>query len=120
MNTKLIYWIYTILLLPACMFYSFKGSLPAHIHSISLAPVVNESTEFSAAEILNDELNKLMVAENVLDIVTLANWVLFSECTDNPQPPVCCCAGDMGTDFSWNVLDIVALANCVLTGSCGS
>ncbi len=51
------------------MFYSFKGSLPAHIHSISLAPVMNESTEFSAAEILNDELNRLMVGENVLDLV---------------------------------------------------
>ena len=52
------------------MFYSFKGSLPAHIHSISLAPIINESTEFSAAEILNDELNRLMLEENVLDIVT--------------------------------------------------
>ena len=31
---------------------------------------MNESTEFSAAEILNDELNKLMVGENVLDIVS--------------------------------------------------
>ena len=43
--------------------------MPAHINSISLAPVINESTEFSAAEILNEELNKLMVNENVLDIV---------------------------------------------------
>ena len=46
-----------------------KGSLPAHIHSISLAPVANESTEFVAAIILNEELNELMVSENVLDIV---------------------------------------------------
>jgi hypothetical protein len=30
---------------------------------------MNESTEFSAAEILNDELNRLMVGENVLDLV---------------------------------------------------
>ena len=70
MKTKFIFWISWILLFPACMFYSFRGSLPVHIHSISLSPVMNESTEFSAAEILNDELNKLMVAENVLDIVT--------------------------------------------------
>ena len=70
MKPTIILYFSSILLLPACIFYSFKGSLPSHIHSISLAPVVNESTEFSAAEILNDELNELMVAENVLDIVS--------------------------------------------------
>tara|TARA_B100001123_G_C15056935_1_gene925930 strand:+ start:126 stop:698 length:573 start_codon:yes stop_codon:yes gene_type:complete len=52
-----------------CLFYSIRGSLPVHINSISLAPVVNESAEFEAAEILNEELNELMVSENVLDIV---------------------------------------------------
>ena len=70
MKPKIILYFFSVLLLPSCMFYSFRGSLPPHIHSISLAPVMNESTEFSAAEILNDELNKLMVGENVLDIVT--------------------------------------------------
>ena len=70
MKIKLIYFIATVLLFPACMFYSFRGSLPVHIHSIALAPVMNESTEFSAAEILNDELNRLVVGENVLDLVT--------------------------------------------------
>ena len=58
-----------IMFFQGCLFYSIRGSLPAHINSISLAPVINESTEFSAAEILNEELNKLMVNENVLDIV---------------------------------------------------
>ena len=56
-------------LFQGCFFYSIRGSLPAHINSISLAPVVNESAEFAVAEILNDELNELMVNENVLDIV---------------------------------------------------
>ena len=72
------------------MFYSFKGSLPAHIHSISLAPVMNESTEFLAAEILNDELNELMVGENVLDLVTPDQAdsqleVVITSVTDIPQ-----------------------------------
>ena len=58
-----------IFLIQGCFFYSMRGSLPAHINSISLAPVVNESSEFAVAEILNDELNELMVNENVLDIV---------------------------------------------------
>ena len=56
-------------LFQGCYFYSMRGSLPVHINSISLAPVVNESAEFAVAEILNDELNELMVNENVLDIV---------------------------------------------------
>ena len=58
-----------IMLFQGCLFYSIRGSLPAHINSISLAPVVNESAEFEAAEILNEELNELMLNENVLDIV---------------------------------------------------
>ena len=58
-----------ILLFQGCWFYSIRGSLPVHISSISLAPVINESAEFAAAEILNEELNELMVNENVLDIV---------------------------------------------------
>ena len=57
-------------LFQGCFFYSMRGSLPAHIKSISLAPVINESPEFAVAEILNEELNELMVSENVLDIVT--------------------------------------------------
>ena len=58
-----------IMLFQGCLFYSIRGSLPAHINSISLAPVVNESAEFEAAKILNEELNELMLNENVLDIV---------------------------------------------------
>ena len=58
-----------ISLFQGCFFYSMRGSLPAHINSISLAPVVNESAESVVAEILNEELNELMVSENVLDIV---------------------------------------------------
>ena len=58
-----------IFLVQGCFFYSMRGSLPAHINSISLAPVVNESAEFAVAEILNEELNELMMNENVLDIV---------------------------------------------------
>ncbi len=54
-----------------CWYYSMKGSLPAHISSIFLSPVVNESTEFLASEILNEEINKFMITENILDIVDL-------------------------------------------------
>ena len=58
-----------LFLCPGCMFYSIRGSLPVHIKSISLSPVVNESAEFSVSDILNRELNELMISENVLDIL---------------------------------------------------
>ena len=78
-----------ILLLQGCLFYSIRGSLPAHINSISLASVTNESAEFSVAEILNEELNELMLSENVLDIVLPEQAdsrleVVISSVTDKP------------------------------------
>ena len=69
MNQIITKTIIAILLFQGCLFYSIRGSLPVHINSISLAPVINESAEFLAAEIINEELNELMVNENVLDIV---------------------------------------------------
>ena len=93
-------------LFQGCWFYSMKGSLPAHIHSISLAPVTNESAEFAAAVILNEELNEMMMSENVLDIVLLVNLVLggneAGECSD------------VNADGTLNVLDVVLLVNLVL------
>ena len=78
-----------ILLFQGCLFYSIRGSLPAHINSISLASVINESVEFSVAEILNEELNELMLSENVLDIVLPEQAdsrleVVISSVTDKP------------------------------------
>ena len=78
-----------ILLFQGCYFYSIRGSLPAHINSISLASVTNESAEFSVAEILNEELNELMLSENVLDIVLPEQAdsrleVVISSVTDKP------------------------------------
>ncbi len=52
---------------------------------------------------------------NVLDIVTLANCVLASNCADLENG----CAGDLNGDGGYNVLDIVTLANCVLASNCG-
>ena len=76
-------------LFQGCFFYSMRGSLPVHINSISLAPVVNESAEFVVAEILNEGLNELMVSENVLDIVIPEEAdshleIVISSVTDKP------------------------------------
>ncbi len=53
-----------------CGYYSLKGSLPAHIKSISVSPVINESTEYSISELMNTQLNELMINENVLELVS--------------------------------------------------
>ena len=64
-----------ILLFSGCMFYSVKGSLPAHIGSISLAPVTNQSTEFILAEIVVDD------SDNIINGVSLSpkinNCIIF-------------------------------------------
>ena len=73
MKTKIIYLSILILLCNSCAYYSFKGSLPVHIKNICIIPVINESNEFSAAELLNDELNTYMLSENILDIVSPDN-----------------------------------------------
>jgi hypothetical protein len=52
---------------------------------------------------------------NVLDIVTLANCILATNCEDIENG----CAGDVNGDGNYNVLDIVTLANCVLAENCG-
>ena len=69
MINNLIKVILLFIFVQGCWFYSIKGSLPAHINSIAIAPIINESAEFSAAVILNEVLNESMMNENVLDIV---------------------------------------------------
>ena len=88
-------------LFQGCVFYSIRGSLPAHINSISMAPVINESAEFAASEILNEELNELMLSENVLDIVMPEEAdsrleVVISSVTDIPYTVTL--SSDMGME----------------------
>ena len=57
----------------SCSFYSFKGSIPAHIDSIVISPIENTTSEFIITDLLNDKLLKLMLLENILDIVSFEN-----------------------------------------------
>jgi len=68
MKNKFICFLLLALMFSSCMFYSFKGSIPFHVKSIYLMPIVNRSIEFMVSEILNDELNQLIVQGNLLDI----------------------------------------------------
>ena len=45
------------LLITGCGFYSLKGSLPAHIKTISISPVINESSEFG----INEKINEIIL-----------------------------------------------------------
>ena len=58
MKNNVICFYLLVLMFPSWMSYSFKGSIPVHIKSIYLMPVVNQSTEFMISEILNDALNQ--------------------------------------------------------------
>ena len=55
-------------LLMACGFYSMKGTIPAHIQSISISPIKNESTEFAVADLVGESINAQMIAENILKL----------------------------------------------------
>ncbi len=56
------------IILSGCGYYSLKGSLPAHISTISISPVINETGEFGVSESVEDQITDIMISENVLDL----------------------------------------------------
>lgn len=52
-----------------CGVYSFSGSIPPHIKSISIPIFVNETAEFGVAEIITDDLTNVFLDENILRVV---------------------------------------------------
>lgn len=64
------YLFISLFLFSNCMYYSFRGSMPSHIRTIYIAPIINESTDYLVSEIINDELNILFLNENILDLVS--------------------------------------------------
>ena len=61
-------FLFILPLLMACGFYSMKGTIPAHIQSISISPIKNESTEFAVADLLGEFINAQMITENILKL----------------------------------------------------
>ena len=53
----------------SCGNYSFKGSLPEGVDTISIFPIVNNTSEYTLTNLLNDNLNKELTNQNILDIV---------------------------------------------------
>ena len=56
------------MLFMGCGFYSLKGSLPGHIKTISIAPIINESSEFGINDKINEIILDKFISENILDI----------------------------------------------------
>ncbi len=65
--------IVSLLIISGCGFYSFKGSLPAHIKSISIPIFVNETAEFGVAEAITDGVTAVFIEENILKVVDEEN-----------------------------------------------
>jgi hypothetical protein len=70
MNYRIIISITLTLLLTHCGIYSAKGSLPGHIHSISVSPVINTSAEFGVDEEVENSISDKLITENVLNVTS--------------------------------------------------
>ena len=60
-------------LISSCSFYSFKGSIPAHIKSVVISPIINNTSEYTASTLLDEKFTTMMLLENILDIVKYEN-----------------------------------------------
>ena len=56
------------ILFQGCIYYSFRGSIPAHINSIAIAPIVNETTEFGISDQIMAQLSDNLIRENILEV----------------------------------------------------
>ena len=57
--------------LSGCISYSFKGSLPNGVDSISISQIINNTSEYPLTNLLNDNLNRELLNQNILDIVDI-------------------------------------------------
>ena len=53
----------------SCSFYSFRGSIPAHIKSISISPIQNNTIESQAADDIKVSLENTFIDENILKLL---------------------------------------------------
>ena len=73
LKIKNIFFLIGVFFLSSCSYYSFKGSLPAHIDNISVSPISNQSTEYIVPDILNEEIYNILLRENILNLVEIDN-----------------------------------------------
>ena len=59
------------MLISNCSYYSYKGSLPVGISSISVSSVENNTSEFSFSNLINNKITNLIIKDNIIDIVDI-------------------------------------------------
>ena len=69
MDYKRYFILLLLLFYSSCITYSFKGSLPDGVDSVSLSPIINNTSEYTLTNLLNDNLNRELINQNILDIV---------------------------------------------------
>ena len=67
MHNKVIF-IFSCAFLSGCMYYSMAGSIPAHINSIAIPIVENQTAEFGMSESVTENLLMKFNEENILRI----------------------------------------------------
>ena len=65
-----------LLVFSNCGIYSFSGSIPPHIKSISIPLFENETAEFGIAEAVTDEVTNVFLEENILKISDQGDSIL--------------------------------------------
>lgn len=77
------------LLLLSCSFYSFKGSIPAHIKSIYIPPLKNNTIESEISNIIKMQLEESLIKDNVLKLLTeeVSNSHLYLTITSFADEP---------------------------------
>ena len=66
---KKIILFFSIIFINGCMYYSVRGSIPAHINSLTVSPIINETTEFGISDKIMSQLTDYFIKENILELV---------------------------------------------------
>ena len=65
---QIVFQFITIIFFQGCMFYSLAGSIPAHINSIAIPIVENQTAEFGMSESVTENLLNKFNEENILRV----------------------------------------------------
>ncbi|MBC8198240.1 MAG: hypothetical protein H8E60_10185 [Candidatus Marinimicrobia bacterium] len=57
-----------VIIIQGCSYYSVRGSIPAHIKTIAIAPIVNETTEFGISDQIMAQVSDYLIRENILEV----------------------------------------------------
>tara|TARA_Y100000590_G_C15408932_1_gene896827 strand:+ start:155 stop:712 length:558 start_codon:yes stop_codon:yes gene_type:complete len=79
-----------LFLVMGCSFYSFKGSMPSHIDSVNISPIVNDTYEYTLPSLLEEKFTSKIISENILDVVTFEEAdskidIIIKSISDKPK-----------------------------------